>query len=110
MKKKLVSMMAAGALALALAAPGYAARTYTPAWLERDATLEGAQNAGTPLTAVNKGGKWGYVDWRGRMVVAAEYEYALEYSEGLAAVGKDGRSGYIDGSGKVAIADRKSVV
>jgi len=66
MKKKLVSMMVAGALALVLAAPGYAARTYTPAWLEREATLEGAQNAGTPLTAVNKGGKWGYVDWRGR--------------------------------------------
>ena len=104
MKRKLTALAAALALCAGLVAPGFGARTYETAWLERDATLEEAGYVTDPLTAVNHGGKWGYVDREGRMVVAAQYEYALEYAQGLAAVSKGGKSGYIDAAGKTVIA------
>jgi hypothetical protein len=53
------------------------------------------------------GGKWGYIDKRGRLVIDAEFESAAPFSEGLAAVGVGrNRYGYIDTAGKFVIEPR----
>ena len=59
------------------------------------------------------GGKWGYEDRTGKLVIAADFEYARAFSEGLAAVNvgstvKDGvvgggKWGFIDKTGHFAI-------
>lgn len=50
-----------------------------------------------------KGGKWGFIDVKGTVVIPFEFEYAGSFSDGLAAVGIGGRVGYIDGKGEVLI-------
>ena len=56
-----------------------------------------------PLTAIQKHGKWGYIDKTGREVVAPAYDEARDFSIGLAAVSKDGKWGCIDKAGKLAV-------
>lgn len=48
--------------------------------------------------------KYGYIDKRGNLLVDAQYDYALDFSEGLAAVQVNGKWGYIDTKGEMAIA------
>jgi WG containing repeat len=52
---------------------------------------------------VKEGGKWGFIDKTGRLVIPAQYE-SVDYrgfSDGLAQVSINHRFGYIDTSGKV---------
>jgi len=49
------------------------------------------------------GGKNGYIDSTGTLVIPCDYDYAEPFSEGLARVGKNNRYGYIDKTGELII-------
>lgn len=55
------------------------------------------------LALVEKGGRLGYVDLEGKVVVPLVLEEAYQYSEGLAAVRKEGLWGYLDSQGDIFI-------
>ena len=57
-------------------------------------------------TAVEKGGKWGFINERGLMVVEPVYDQTDFFSEGLAAVKMGEKWGYIDRMGKLVIPPR----
>ena len=54
-------------------------------------------------TAVKLGGKWGYIDNQGEVIIEPEYENAKAFKVGYAAVCKDGRWGYINERGQMVI-------
>jgi hypothetical protein len=54
-------------------------------------------------TRILKNNKYGYMDSKGKMVVKASYDQALEFSEGLARVGKNSKYGFVNDKGKVVI-------
>lgn len=53
--------------------------------------------------AVELGGRWGFVDLEGNVVIEPQFEEAKSFSNGLAAVKKENQWGYIDESGSVVI-------
>ena len=55
------------------------------------------------IFAVKKGGKWGYIDGYGKVIIPLEYEEVGDFSEGLAAVRKDNKWGYINPKNEVVI-------
>jgi hypothetical protein len=57
----------------------------------------------SPLFPVPQGSTWGFIDNRGKIVIAPRFEAALPFSEGLAAVKREGRWGYIDRNGAEVI-------
>ncbi len=58
----------------------------------------------TRLYPVQQGGQWGYIDGRGDVIIAPQYDAAYAFSEDLALVRRDSLYGYIDRSGEVVIA------
>lgn len=50
---------------------------------------------------INK--KYGYLNYEGREIVAAKYDYTKRFSHNIASVKLDGKYGYIDKKGKVII-------
>lgn len=56
------------------------------------------------LLWVERLGKWGFVDARGRTRIGFQFEAARSFHEGLAAVSLAGRWGFIDSTGRVVIA------
>ena len=56
------------------------------------------------LAKFERDGKYGYVDEKGNIAVAAKYDEAGNFSEQLAAVVVDRKSFFIDGAGRVVIA------
>ena len=52
---------------------------------------------------VQKHGKWGYLDRKGKEIISPRYERAWPFYEGLAAVRKHGKWGYIDKTGRTVI-------
>jgi hypothetical protein len=77
---------------------------------------------GALLTPVYENGKWGYADRSGRVVIAAQFDAALAFTDGLARVGVvneelpeiDARPnlkwGYIDDRGRVLVELRYAVL
>lgn len=65
--------------------------------------FDAASNFSEGLAAVQKNGKWGYIDRAGRTAVALQYEGAKDFSEGLAAVKQGGKWGFIDKTGSLVI-------
>ena len=55
------------------------------------------------IIAVCSGGKWGFVNSKGKTVVKAQFNEAKSFSNGLAAVCKNGKWGFINTDGKVVI-------
>ena len=49
------------------------------------------------------GGKWGFIDTKGEMVISPQFDEAGKFSEGLAAVFNQCRWGYIDKTGAFVI-------
>jgi hypothetical protein len=45
------------------------------------------------------GGKWGYHDGAGKVVIAPQFDFAADFREGLAMVGKGGKLGFINCKG-----------
>ena len=51
----------------------------------------------------DSGGKYGYKEKSGKIIIPANYDRAWNFSEGLAVVEVDGKRGFIDTTGKMAI-------
>jgi WG repeat protein len=65
--------------------------------------FESAYSARDGLAPVQLGGKWGYLNAKGVLVVKPQYDSAAQFSDGLAAVMSGGSVVYIDTKGKVAV-------
>ncbi len=52
---------------------------------------------------VSKGGKYGFIDKTGKLVIPAQYEVVNGFSEGLAKVRSEGKCGFIGLNGEVVI-------
>jgi len=65
----------------------------------------GQSTSRTPqLRPVQQDGKWGYIDFTGKIVIKPQFLWAEEFSEGLAVFeNEDGKHGYIDETGRVVI-------
>ncbi len=55
------------------------------------------------LCAVKSGGKWGFIDQTGKLVITTTLARPTRFSDGLARVEQDNKFGYIDKSGKLVI-------
>ena len=53
------------------------------------------------LAAVRVGGKYGYMDKQGRLVIAAQYSFARPFQDGMAHVGEGRVNQYIRPDGSV---------
>lgn len=62
------------------------------------------------LFPIKKGGKYGYINESGGIVIEPRFDKANDFSEGLARVSVNGRYGYIDESGNIAIEARFNFV
>ena len=60
-------------------------------------------NAGNQSTSIKYKVQYGFVDLTGRKLPNCNYDYAMDFSDGLARVAMNGKSGYIDTTGKVVI-------
>ena len=49
------------------------------------------------------GGTWGYLDCNGNVIIAAQYDGAMKFSEGIAAVKRDDKWGFINKEGNVVV-------
>jgi len=56
--------------------------------------------------AVHTGGKIGFIDRDGKMVIEPQFEDAIHFQDGVASVKAGGKWGYIDPSGKWVIPPR----
>ena len=63
----------------------------------------GNANVVTNLFRVVVDGKVGFIDETGRLRIAARFDYALDFSEGLAGVAVNNKWGYINTDGKVVV-------
>jgi hypothetical protein len=52
---------------------------------------------------VLRGGKWGYIDQSGKLVISPQFEAADFFYEGLAAVRLNGQGGFVNTAGKMMI-------
>ena len=55
------------------------------------------------LAAVQRDGKWGYVDSRGNVAIEPQWDVAYLFSERLAMVARDGKYGFVDARGNVVV-------
>ncbi|MDO5090957.1 MAG: WG repeat-containing protein [Cardiobacteriaceae bacterium] len=94
------------ALTLALILPARAEPCPTPATLDPAYTQTGIHGFGDGLLAVEKNGRWGFINRQGRLVIPAEYEETNGFAESKAAVKLDGLWGVIDTSGKLLVQPR----
>lgn len=56
-----------------------------------------------PLFRVLQGGKWGFIDRRGRIAIPPRFDRAEGFSEGLASVQEGGTLGYVDAAGRMVL-------
>lgn len=93
-------------LAIAFALSAHAHTCPEPATLDAAYTQTGLHGFGDGRLAVEKNGKWGFIDRQGRLVIPADFEDTKGFSDGKAAVKLDGFWGVIDTSGKLLIQPR----
>lgn len=55
------------------------------------------------IYAVQQGGKWGYMNAKGELVIPPQFEQARSFSNGLGAVCQNGAWGFVDRTGQVVI-------
>ena len=55
------------------------------------------------LAAVSLGGRYGYIDKSGKIVINPQFEQASNFYEGLASVRMGNRWGYVDKNGKIVM-------
>jgi hypothetical protein len=63
----------------------------------------GDWNAHEGLRKIVVGGKYGFMDDKGAVVIAPQYECAMGFDEGLAPVKQGGQWGFIDKTGKLVV-------
>lgn len=74
----------------------------TPMYWRMD--RNGNFSEGLAVVRAVDGGKFGYIDKMGKVIISPQFLYARPFSEGLAAVANDQFAfGYVDSKGKVAI-------
>lgn len=49
------------------------------------------------------GGKWGYINTKGQIIISPIYEYVLGFSDGIAAIKQNGKWGFIDINGIIVV-------
>jgi hypothetical protein len=57
----------------------------------------------TNRCSIQVGGKTGFIDTNGRIVIQPQYDYACQFSENFALVSKNNKYGFIDTNGKIVI-------
>ncbi|HZT60338.1 MAG TPA: WG repeat-containing protein [Pyrinomonadaceae bacterium] len=101
MKRKFLKRNAGGATLLCLCL------SFTAATVAGQAARHArrvAQSRTTPaLFPVSKGGKWGFMDAGGRVVIPARFDNVAGFSEGLARVTLGGRPGFVNARGEVVL-------
>jgi len=55
------------------------------------------------LFPVVKGGRWGFIDRTGRVIIAPRFDRAGRFSDGLAPVQEGAKLGYVDPAGRLAL-------
>src|SRR5215831_809312 len=60
-------------------------------------------NESRKLFPVVQNKKWCFIDGKGQIIIAPQFDYAREFSEGLAATQVGDKWGYIDETGKWSI-------
>ncbi len=65
--------------------------------------FQGVRDFSEGLAAVEKDGKWGFINTHGKFSVQPRFEAARSFNEGLAAAKSDGRWGYLDHAGSWTI-------
>lgn len=55
------------------------------------------------LWAMKSGGKWGFVDMSGKVVIPYRYEASQYFKDGYAAVKENGKWGFVDRQGRIAV-------
>ena len=83
---KRVARLVITALIMLGAMPGLASGEFAPDILWLDANYTEILGFSEGMAAVNKDGKWGFIDTSGNEVVACIYDRVLNFSEGLASV------------------------
>lgn len=68
--------------------------------------FESATDFSEGLAAIERSGKWGYIDPKGEQVIRPRFEAARPFSEAVAAVKSAGKWGYVDRSGRWVISPR----
>lgn len=58
---------------------------------------------GNNLAAVKSGEKWGYINTKGKFIIAPQYDFAFGFDDGMALVEVNGKYGFIDEQGKFVI-------
>ena len=58
------------------------------------------------FAAVQKDGKWGYINTKGEQIIECKFDDTNYFNEGFAAVKKDGKWGYINTKGYSVIFDK----
>ena len=87
------------AIAAVLAIAGVAGGAYV--WSKRSPTTEKPDNSG--LFSMPESGKYGFVDSKGAMIIAAQFDGAREFSDGLAAIRVGEKYGFINTKGEIVI-------
>jgi hypothetical protein len=69
------------------------------------AVNQGAKSLGFPRPSLREGGKWGFIDKTGRLVIPLQFDRVDRkgFSDGKALVESDGKWSFIDKTGKVVI-------
>lgn len=68
--------------------------------------FDGAQDFSEGLAAVKRGGKWGFIDKSGRLVVEPRFDDASGFKDGRALVMQGGLYGFIDERGEFVVPPR----
>lgn len=84
--RKILSMLLAVTILLAMALPAAASEISFTTLVSPK--YEDAESFSDGLAAVKQGGKWGYIDESGKLVIPCQFDKAYPFSEGLAIVGK----------------------
>lgn len=84
--RKILSMLLAVTILLAMALPAAASEISFTTLVSPK--YEDAESFSDGLAAVKQGGKWGYIDESGKLVISCQFDKAYPFSEGLAIVGK----------------------
>ena len=80
----------------------YNSREYSRLWVG-PSLMYGAEGSDLSVLVIQQGGKYGYIDTEGNILIEPIYEDARPFFEGLAAVRLHSEYGYIDNNGQTVI-------
>ena len=78
----------------------------TPEWISVNVYITQFENFGDfseGLRSVKQGGRWGYINKEGKILIDPQFDNVYDFSEGVALVQKDGKWGLINKVGKILV-------